>query len=56
MIDEKKLIDAVEKEIEFAKKCNMPQMVAGMQQIKIVIESQPKVACMELPEAYTETV
>lgn len=43
MIDEKKLIDAVEKEIEFAKKCNMPQMVAGMNQIKDVIERQDKV-------------
>ena len=42
MIDEMKLIDAVEKEIEFAKKCNMPQMVAGMQQIKSVIERQDK--------------
>ena len=54
MIDEKKLIDAVEKEIEFAKKCNMPQMVAGMQQIKGVIERHPKVFEW-IPVTYRET-
>jgi hypothetical protein len=54
MIDDKKLIDAVEKEIEFAKKCNMPQMVAGMQQIKGVIERHPKVFEW-IPVTYRET-
>ena len=43
MIDEKKLLEDLEKEIEFAKKCNMPQMVAGMNQVKSIIENQPKV-------------
>ena len=56
MIDEKKLIEDVEKEIEFAMKCNMPEMVAGMWQIASIIENQPKVGewipCSErLPEA-----
>ena len=43
MIDEKKLIEDIEKEIEFAMKCNMPAMVAGMRQIASVIEEQPKI-------------
>ena len=43
MIDEKKLIEDIEKEIEFAMKCNIPAMVAGMCQIASVIEEQPKV-------------
>ena len=43
MIDEKKLIEDIEKEIEFAMKCNMPAMVAGMRQIVSVIEEQPKI-------------
>lgn len=42
MIDEKKLIEDIEKEIEFAMKCNMPDIVAGMRQIASVIENQPK--------------
>lgn len=42
MIDEKKLIEDVEKEIEFAMKCNIPEMVAGMWQIASIIEEQPK--------------
>ncbi len=55
MIDEKKLIEDIEKEIEFAMKCNMPAMVAGMRQIASVIEEQPKIGewipCSErLPE------
>lgn len=55
MIDEKKLIEDIEKEIEFAMKCNMPAMVAGMRQIASVIENQPKIGewipCSErLPE------
>ena len=56
MIDEKKLIEDIEKEIEFAMKCNMPAMVAGMRQIASVIEEQPKIGewipCSErLPDA-----
>lgn len=43
MIDEKKLIEDIEKEIEFAMKCNMPDIVAGMRQIASVIEEQPKI-------------
>ena len=43
MIDEKKLIEDIEKEIEFAMKCNMPAMVAGMRQIASIIENQPKI-------------
>ena len=43
MIDEKKLIEDIEKENEFAMKCNMPAMVAGMRQIASVIEEQPKI-------------
>lgn len=43
MIDEKKLIEDIEKEIEFAMKCNMPDMVSGMRQIASVIEEQPKI-------------
>lgn len=43
MIDEKKLIEDIEKEIEFAVKCNMPDMVAGMRQIASIIENQPKI-------------
>ena len=43
MIAEKKLIEDIEKEIEFAMKCNMPAMVAGMRQIASVIEEQPKI-------------
>ena len=59
MIDEKKLIEDIEKEIEFAMKCNMPEMVAGMRQIASVIEEQPKIGewipCSErLPEMYRE--
>ena len=55
MIDEKKLIEDIEKEIEFAMKCNMPAMVAGMRQIASIIENQPKtgewIPCSErLPE------
>lgn len=55
MIDEKKLIEDIEKEIEFAMKCNMPDIVAGMRQIASVIEEQPKIGewipCSErLPE------
>lgn len=42
MIDEKKLIEDIEKEIEFAMKCNMPDIVAGMRQIASIIENQPK--------------
>lgn len=57
MIDEKKLIEDIEKEIEFAMKCNMPAMVAGMRQIASVIEEQPKIGewipCSErLPELH----
>ena len=59
MIDEKKLIEDIEKEIEFAMKCNMPAMVAGMRQIASVIEEQPKISewipCSErLPEMHRE--
>ena len=59
MIDEKKLIEDIEKEIEFAMKCNMPAMVAGMRQIASVIEEQPKIGewipCSErLPEMHRE--
>ena len=43
MIDEKKLIEDIEKEIEFAMKCNMPDIVAGMRQIASAIEEQPKI-------------
>lgn len=43
MIDEKKLIEEIEKEIEFAVKCNMPDIVAGMRQIASIIENQPKI-------------
>lgn len=43
MIDEKKLIEDIEKEIEFAMKCNIPAMVAGMRQIASIIENQPKI-------------
>ena len=43
MIDENKLIEDIEKEIEFAMKCNMPAMVAGMRQIASIIENQPKI-------------
>lgn len=43
MIDEKKLIEDIEKEIEFAMKCNMPDMVAGMRRIASIIENQPKI-------------
>ena len=55
MIDEKKLIEDIEKEIEFSMKCNMPAMVAGMRQIASIIENQPKIGewipCSEqLPE------
>ena len=55
MIDEKKLIEDIGKEIEFAMKCNMPEMVAGMRQIASIIEEQPKIGewipCSErLPE------
>lgn len=55
MIDEKKLIEDIEKEIEFEMKCNMPDIVAGMRQIASVIEEQPKIGewipCSErLPE------
>ena len=57
MIDEKKLIEDIEKEIEFAMKCNIPAMVAGMRQIASVIEEQPKIGewipCSErLPETH----
>ena len=48
MIDEKKLIEDIEKEIEFAMKCNMPAMVAGMRQIASIIEEQPKI-CEWIP-------
>ena len=59
MIDEKKLIEDIEKEIEFAMKCNMPDIVAGMRQIASVIEEQPKIGewipCSErLPEMHRE--
>ena len=59
MIDEKKLIEDIEKEIEFAMKCNMPEMVAGMRQIASIIENQPKIGewipCSErLPEMHRE--
>ena len=54
MIDEKKLIEDIEKEIEFAMKCNMPAMVAGMRQIASVIEEQPKVGEW-IPIKYHET-
>ena len=59
MIDEKKLIEEIGKEIEFAMKCNMPAMVAGMRQIASVIEEQPKIGewipCSErLPEMHRE--
>lgn len=54
MIDEKKLIEDIEKEIEFAMKCNMPAMVAGMRQIASVIEDQPKVGEW-IPIKYHET-
>ena len=59
MIDEKKLIEDIEKEIEFAMKCNMPAMVAGMRQIASVIEEQPKIgewiSCSErLPNMHRE--
>lgn len=43
LIDADKLIEDIEKEIEFAMKCNMPAMVAGMRQIASVIEEQPKI-------------
>lgn len=61
MIDEKKLIEDIEKEIEFAMKCNMPTMVAGMRQIASIIEDQPKVGewipCSErLPENETRVL
>lgn len=59
MIDEKKLIEDIEKEIEFAMKCNMPVIVAGMRRIAIIIENQPKIGewipCSErLPEMHRE--
>ena len=54
MIDEKKLIEDIEKEIEFAMKCNMPAMVAGMRQIASVIEEQPKIGEW-IPIKYHET-
>ena len=54
MIDEKKLIEDIEKEIEFAMKCNMPAMVAGMRQIASIIEDQPKVGEW-IPIKYHET-
>ena len=54
MIDEKKLIEDIEKEIEFAMKCNMPEMVAGMRQIASVIEEQPKIGEW-IPIKYHET-
>ncbi|MDD6638464.1 MAG: hypothetical protein PUE81_06785 [Lachnospiraceae bacterium] len=54
MIDEKKLIEDIEKEIEFAMKCNMPAMVAGMRQIASIIENQPKIGEW-IPIKYHET-
>ena len=59
MIDEKKLIEDIEKEIEFAMKCNMPAMVAGMRQIASIIENQPKIGewipvSERLPEMHRE--
>ena len=59
MIDEKKLIEDIEKEIEFAMKCNMPAMVAGMRQIASIIVNQPKtgewIPCSErLPNMHRE--
>ena len=61
MIDEKKLIEEIEKEIEFAVKCNMPDIVAGMRQIASVIEEQPKIGewipCSErLPEKHVDVL
>ena len=60
MIDEKKLIEDIEKEIEFAMKCNMPAMVAGMRQIASIIENQPKIGewipCSERLPDYGERV
>lgn len=39
MIDKAKLLAAMEVEIEFAKKCSMPQFVMGLLQAKMVIEN-----------------